>query len=324
MASNANFKHSKGSNFAKLTGDNYSDWVNHMVLLLKSLHAWTIVKGEELCPEGGSAASLKAIRLWQEWVDDAAVVIFEACAPEIQCHLKHDMIAVQMWKELEDKLEKTKNIAGWWGIYDSFWDSRPVLGQPIREWIAKLISIKARLHGSEQEIYDHNIINHIMYHLPESFERTKHNLQDTKAVTIAQMTATLQRHEDNHKRELLQKGKSSVGEAHHTSKGRWCHICQKSTHNTNSCYSKRNGNRKRNCSPDQRSGSSIKNRRSNDDIQCYHCTAKGHISSDCLVKKAGEAIRLQNRGGRRDDKRNSNIKPGHTYIADGDSEDPGL
>jgi hypothetical protein len=128
MASNANFKHSKGSNFAKLTGDNYSDWVNHMVLLLKSLHAWTIVKGEELCPEGGTAASLKAIKLWQERVDDAAVVILEACAPEIQCHLKHDMTAVQMWKELEHKLEKTKNIAGRRGIYDSFWDSRPVPG----------------------------------------------------------------------------------------------------------------------------------------------------------------------------------------------------
>jgi hypothetical protein len=163
-----------------------------------------------------------------------------------------------------------------------------------------------------------------MYHLPESFERTKHNLQDTEALTIAQMTAALQRHEDNHKRELLQKGKSSIGEAHHTSKGRWYHICQKPTHNTNSCYSKRNGNRKRNCSPDQGSGASSKNRRSNDDVQCDHCTVKGHISSDCPVKKAGEAIRLQNRGGHRDDKHNANVKPGHAYIANRDSGDPGL
>ncbi|KAI5810774.1 hypothetical protein BZA77DRAFT_347540 [Pyronema omphalodes] len=182
---NEYYTHPKGANFAKLTLKNYVPWSKHLRLLLRAINAWTIVSGDEPCPNGSSADALAAILDWNNRSSNAAVVIYESCSDDIQDYLNDDMSAASMWNELAERM-RPKNVGDRLVIHNSLYRCLPTPGKPITEWIARLRKLRREI--SVTQINDDTFVNHVYMGLPASYYSIKTIMDDQPDLTFLQET----------------------------------------------------------------------------------------------------------------------------------------
>ena len=145
------FNHLKGS-FERLTNSNYAPWKNNVRRLLRSIKAWDITEGHEQLsplPPGGINSQTAAViaararsRDFEQWREDAAGVLYNACSAPIRIYIDNTDGSEDMWLALSERLDTTSTAVGCQALYQKFMTLWPAPGKSIGEYLASLLEIQ--------------------------------------------------------------------------------------------------------------------------------------------------------------------------------------
>lgn len=193
MATDKTVYASKWGTINKLTELNYPKWKNDLSLVLTAMDALEIVAGEEeeQPPAGNSVAARAAqVNYRKRQANDAKAMRF-SCSDAVAVFIEELRSPSEMWKTLRDHLDSTLSYMGRVSIANQFQDSRPVAGESMKSYIARLQSFFTQLAASTEAITDQALRNHIFLTVPTTFKHTIAYLKRTPEVTRATISTAL-------------------------------------------------------------------------------------------------------------------------------------
>ena len=96
-----------------------------------------------------------------------------------------------MWETLKERLDFTTSYIGRASIVTQFQNARPITGESIGTYIARLQAYRIQLQGSTEEISDQALRTHVYTTAPSAFKTTIAILKRTPDVTIPNLITAL-------------------------------------------------------------------------------------------------------------------------------------
>ena len=177
----------------------------------------------------------------------------------------------------------------------------PKPGAPISQFFTSLLDIRNRLSGTQQAIDDTMIKARIFATAQPEFETTsiyKQNLpEDTSLETIMDAfkrnesiralrtdppapKEALYSNTSNFRGRGTGRGRGGRGRGGRwTQSTKWCTHCQRNTHTTEECWSKKRSH------DDDDDNDTDKDKK---DQKCWHCGESGHIQRNCSIREKGQ------------------------------------
>ena len=262
------YKHKEGT-FQRLTSENYATWSQSCHRLLLSLEAWGIVNNTEARPEdpGGNPAH-QAQRIYEERLSEfnrryhkAANVIYNSVSTDIRPYINTTYDPAEMWTILKQRSSQVGSAMQRTALHIRFQQMTPKPGAPISQFFTSLLDIRNQLSGTQQAIDDTMIKARIFATAPPEFETTsiyQQNLpEDTPLETIIDAfkrdesiralrtdSPALKEALYSNTNNFRGRGRGSGGRGRggrwpQSTATKWCTYCQRNTHSTEECWSKK-------------------------------------------------------------------------------------
>jgi hypothetical protein len=277
------FKHPKAS-FDRLTDINYTSWRIDMRRVLRSIGAWRIIMGEETEPDEDAAADVK--QKYIERTEDAAACIYDACTKAIKRYIEKTDDPKEMWDTLKEKLDTAKTSTGRQQIHQRFLSTKPTPGAPIGDFFTELKHLQGQISGTEEAISDTTFKTHIISCLPPNFEMpAKIKLNDPTSTVDTIIQAIL----EDERLQSMRTQTDATSEALITNaagRKKWCEFCERATHTTDQCWSKKS-KKKEPTTPKRRRAGTPEDASNT----CFYCGENGHLAPKCPVKQKAMAAR---------------------------------
>jgi len=250
----------------KLDGTNYEDWKRSVQSALTVVDAFEIVTGDEQQPPAANSATAKAATdSYRKRRALAAHLLKQACMPNVQIHVRDLVDPKEIWDTLLRRLDFTASQTRRATILTRFLHTHPAPGEKVGDYITRLQTYQAQLHGTNEAISDGLLTAHIYNTVPSEFESLVAILRETPGITIEMIIARLSLDEEER-----QNRSSSGGVALYT-------------HGSNTDRGRRRGREQ-------------SNRQNLAEVVCYQCGKLGHYRRDCPLKyEVDEAIRAVKR-----------------------------
>ena len=145
-----------------------------MAAFLAAEDAFDIVIQHEPRPP---ATRLDAIRNYEKRTSRACAMLLSACHSSIITYVAEEEDPAEMWTILARICDTTASIAGRTAIYRSFYELKPIAGEPITSYCSKLQNYRRLLNNTEQAITDEAFLVHFSSTIPSSFRPVVRNLQ---------------------------------------------------------------------------------------------------------------------------------------------------
>jgi hypothetical protein len=176
----------------KLDGTNYDDWKRSIRSALHVIDAFNIVTGDEQQPPAANGTAAKAaIDSYRKRRALAAHLLSYTCTPNVQIHIRDLEDPKEIWDTLLTRLDFTASETGRAAILTKFLNTRPESGEKVGEYIARLQSYQAQLHGTEQAISDGLLKTRIYDTVPSQFKTLIINLRHQPDITVEKIIARL-------------------------------------------------------------------------------------------------------------------------------------
>jgi len=320
----SNFYKSNYGSFEKLNKLNYLSWKEDVLSVLDSLKASKIVTGEEQEPPIGNTAAMRAATAdYEARSAQARTTIRFSIHEEIRERLSGLSDPAEMWeilKEFDSSATETRRTK----LAIEFHGLKPENDEKISAYCARLIRYRKPLQGTDEEITDRALLNHIFTTVPASYRTIVHSLKrlPREEATVERVVEELTDYEQlvspndtvgdsntastsgtalyaqggkggkggkSRKGRKVEKGGKGDGNGQVNQHGRRiysCTNCQMNNHTTENC--RRNGNL---------SFQKGRKHARSDSIVCYYCLGTGHTKYECdLRKRAGEFQKRRENG----------------------------
>lgn len=300
-----------------LTGANYHQWQSKIMDHLQGINARHIVNGVETLP-GGNASN--AQRDFNERKEKASSMLRRACGYEARSYIENEYDPVTIWQVLREKFASDAAAQPTrLQLTMKFGTSRLKPNQSVGEWIAELRQIQNELAGSVAAINDHQIISHVLTHLPANYKYLKtliSHSKDPAVQTLENIAHEFQLFDAEEKLEnqlsgnltsastLTKANALSAQQTNHRGRGgyrgrgnyrgRGRSGFRNDSNYRQYPYTNRLSQEKNNVNSEApkltRSG-----RPAHPDIMCYYCLQKGHFQNDCELRKRANSLTQQRR-----------------------------
>jgi hypothetical protein len=278
------FKHPQGT-FKRLTSTNYASWKNNMMRLLKALGAWEVINGAKVRPhnpvredyfdrqgyfdrdafEYDIRRAYRKIKKFQALCATANAALYNACSVSVRVYIDEIESPSQIWTTHQQRLDSTSTSVGRQALYSAFSELRPKPGAPIGDYFSQLLEIRNQIAGTDEAISNAAFKTHLFKTLPLAFAiTTKIQRNRTDNPSIEQIIDALKQDEAACSIETLpdaateafhsagpaRRGKQryNCGSYDRSSKpsgSRWCSIWENPRHNTEDCWYKESGVRRK-------------------------------------------------------------------------------
>jgi hypothetical protein len=155
----------------KLTMLNYFSWKQSMTFHLNSLRVLDIVNGTRtpLPPN----ASRERREESEKEAALASSVIHGACSTGVHGYLTGIMDPHEMWIKLQTQFDSATSASSRETILFNLGTARPEHGEPITDFISRIIVLRERLVGSPEEVDDAKFIRYLLRALPAEYNILK-------------------------------------------------------------------------------------------------------------------------------------------------------
>ena len=148
--------------FDKLTKLNYISWKSNVTTVLQSLRSFRIVLGEELEPAPGvTAISRAAHDLYLTKFAQARTILRFSCGEEIRESVENIDDPAEIWRVLREEFDSAASQIGRNSLSRNFHILAPAPKETIQDYCKRLIRYRHPLQGSNEQISDQVVINHI-------------------------------------------------------------------------------------------------------------------------------------------------------------------
>lgn len=277
----------------QLTGANYYSWKNDILIALAGINARRLVTGEEVPPTNNAVTQL---RDFTERSEKAVCMLQNACGLEARSYIHGLFDPVQIWTTLRERFASDAAAQpNRLQLTMKFSTSRIKPNQPIGEWIAELRRIQSELAHSPAAINDHQIISHILTHMPQRYKQLKMMISHSKDPAVQtldniahefQLFDAEERLQNQLSGNLstsstLEKANALLADAPSSNQhGRGGYRGNRRGRGNYRGQGRGGGNRQHPYNNQGRSASS--------NTECYYCTKKGHFSYDCEIRIAAD------------------------------------
>ena len=204
---------SKFGSIKKLDNSNYAIWKGDVTVILQAMGAYAIVNGEEEEPAAGNTAAARtAIADYQKRRAYAISAIRFSCTNEAAMYVNGLTDPTEMWQILKERLDLTTSYIGRTSIVAQFQNARPIAGESISVYVARLQAFQLQLQGSTEEITEQALRTHVYTTAPPEFKTAIGYLKRTPDVTISNLITVLKETEEENKVEAaIVDSKSGTG-----------------------------------------------------------------------------------------------------------------
>jgi len=332
----------KWGNIEHLNLINYIDWKMNVTSILKSMKVWEIVTGEEMEPtetplthstrvrsgEVDNANLQCAIENFKERRNDAETLLRFSVNNTIQKQLRCIEDPAKMWITLGNQFNRTYSENQCSIHASNLFTVKPRPGEHISTYCKCLLQYRDPVDGSDEEISDSVLLQHLFNNAGPMFTHTTHEVWKRKKTISAQDAIDeLCEFERNHlaNNQIGDSGNNTARTLLYSNGGRkspFCKYCKKQGHHISDCHKKKaqEPQKKSSGNPSHArkdTGQTAGKKRSRDNIECWHCCETGHTEKDCTLKKRSdelEAAQNQKRFG----------KKGSVMVANGDNTEQSL
>jgi len=105
----------------------------------------------------------------------------------------------EMWQILKARLDLTTSYIGRTAIVAQFQNARPIVGESISVYVARLQAFQLQLQGSTEEITEQALRTHVYTTTPPEFKTAIGYLKRTPDVTIPNLISVLKETEEENK-----------------------------------------------------------------------------------------------------------------------------
>lgn len=287
-----------------LAGGNYHKWQSQIMDHLQSINARLLVNGTEIQPGGSNAST--AQRDFIERKEKASSMLRRACGFEARSYIENEYDPVTIWQILREKFASDAAAQpARLQLTMKFSTLRLKPNQSVGEWIAELRQIQNELAGSIAAINDHQIISHVLTHLPSNYKQLKtliSHSKDPAVQTLENIAHEFQLFDAEEKLQnelsgnlssasTLQKANAlSAQQGNYRGRGR-SHGNGNWNNNRHHPY---NANRESTGNTNDTDEAPKPTRRpAHSDTICYYCLKKGHFQYDCELRKKATSFRQQ-------------------------------
>jgi len=162
---------SKFGSIKKLSNTNYAIWKGDVTVILQAMGAYAIVNGEEDEPAAGNTAAARtATADYQKRRAYAISAIRFSCTDEAAIYVNGLSDPSEMWQILKERLDLTTSYIGRTAIVAQFQNARPITGESISVYVARLQAFQLQLQGSTEEITEQALRTHVYTTAPPEFQ----------------------------------------------------------------------------------------------------------------------------------------------------------
>jgi len=180
----------KYGNIRQLDGTNYEDWKRNVQSALTVVDAFEIVTGEEQQPPVANGTPARAaIDNYRKRRALASHVLKQVCMPNIQIHIRDLVDPKEIWDTLLRRLNYSALQTGRATILTRFLNTRPIIGEKVRDYIVRLQTYQTQLLGTNEAITDGLLVNRIYDTVPEEFQNLVTILLEQPNLTIETIIA---------------------------------------------------------------------------------------------------------------------------------------
>jgi len=180
----------KYGNIRQLDGTNYEDWKRNVQSALTVVDAFEIVTGEEQQPPVANGTPARAaIDNYRKRRALASHVLKQVCMPNIQVHIRDLVDPKEIWDTLLRRLNYSALQTGRATILTRFLNTRPIIGEKVRDYIVRLQTYQTQLLGTNEAITDGLLVNRIYDTVPEEFQNLVTILLEQPNLTIETIIA---------------------------------------------------------------------------------------------------------------------------------------
>jgi hypothetical protein len=254
-----------------LTTSNYKAWSVAIRHILESVSCWEIVKGtEQEPPEPGNNASTAVQNKYQSYQtrkSKAALLLYSSCSTDLQGYLNDIWDPNTIWQTLSNQADESQQWGGPIYLRRQLQSESYDTNTPISNYISKILSYRDKLAHTPQRLSKDEVIAYILIGLPESWNviSTVIENQPIETQTLDNIVNTLTSFEKWQALRAQKPVPTTVSTIAPT--------------DSVSLISKKKFNKGRRPKEDKDSEED-----SEEEIEYWYCTKKGHLENDCRIK----------------------------------------
>ena len=242
----------------------------------------------------------RAIENFKKRRTDAETLLRFSFNDTIQKQLRCMEDSVKMWITLGNQFNRAYSETQRSIHASNLYTVKPRPGKRISNYCEQLLQYRDHVDGTDKEISDSVLLQHLFNNTGPMFTTTTHELQKRKKpISVQDTIDELCKFERNHlaNNQIGNPGNNTAGTLLYSNGGKilFCKYCKKNGHHINDCRKKKNAQKNsgkfQNGQKDSQQNSGRKHTR--DDMECWHCWQTEHTERNCPLKKRTEEFKAR-------------------------------